>query len=201
MRNIPLGLLPQQLRSTPAAAMTDATTLAPVVLPFQTLHLPSNRVAFSNSASFSRSLSDFWRFKYDVCTASLKALSQQRSIPVIDSSYPVSVDLKPILNECQFDHVIHDAQRLDDSVVVLWMAKWCRKCIYLKPTLEKLAADYHPRVKFYCIDVNNVPYQLVVRAGVTLWKDGKKQAEVIGGHKAYLVANEVREMIDDEAQP
>lgn len=29
-----------------------------------------------------------------------------------------------------------------------------------------------------------------------LWKDGKKQAEVIGGHgKAYLVINEVRTMI------
>ncbi|KAM0031776.1 hypothetical protein Hdeb2414_s0017g00512901 [Helianthus debilis subsp. tardiflorus] len=116
MPNIPLGLLPQQLRSTPAAAMTDATTL-----PFQTLHLPSNRVAFSNSGSSSRSLSDFWRFKYDVCTGSLKALSQQGSIPVIDSSSPVSLDLKPILNECQFDHVIHDAQQLDDSVVVLWL--------------------------------------------------------------------------------
>lgn len=26
------------------------------------------------------------------------------------------------------------------------MASWCRKCIYLKPKLEKLAADYHPRL-------------------------------------------------------
>lgn len=31
-----------------------------------------------------------------------------------------------------------------------------------------------------------------------LWRDGKKQAEVIGGHKAYLVINEVREMIENE---
>jgi hypothetical protein len=31
-----------------------------------------------------------------------------------------------------------------------------------------------------------------------LWKDSKKQAEVIGGHKAYLVINEVREMIENE---
>lgn len=31
-----------------------------------------------------------------------------------------------------------------------------------------------------------------------LWKDGKKQAEVIGGHKAYLVINEVRQMIENE---
>lgn len=32
-----------------------------------------------------------------------------------------------------------------------------------------------------------------------LWKDSKKQAEVIGGHKAYLVVNEVREMIENES--
>nr|XP_043617263.1 thioredoxin-like 3-2, chloroplastic [Erigeron canadensis] len=119
----------------------------------------------------------------------------------------VSVELKPILNEAQFDQVISDAQLLDESVIILWMANWCRKCIYLKPKLEKLAASYHPRVRFYCIDVNNVPHKLVVRAGVTkmptiqLWKDSKKQAEVIGGHKAYLVVNEVREMIEGEGQP
>ena len=33
---------------------------------------------------------------------------------------------------------------------------------------------------------------------IQLWKDSKKQAEVIGGHKAYLVINEVREMIENE---
>lgn len=32
-----------------------------------------------------------------------------------------------------------------------------------------------------------------------LWKDGEKQAEVIGGHKAYLVLNEVRSMIENES--
>lgn len=31
-----------------------------------------------------------------------------------------------------------------------------------------------------------------------LWRDGKKQAEVIGGQKAYLVVNEVREIIENE---
>ncbi|CAL5415781.1 unnamed protein product [Camellia sinensis] len=25
------------------------------------------------------------------------------------------------------------------------MASWCKKCVYLKPKLEKLAADYYPR--------------------------------------------------------
>ncbi|XP_030550491.1 thioredoxin-like 3-2, chloroplastic isoform X2 [Rhodamnia argentea] len=117
---------------------------------------------------------------------------------------PVLVELQPIGSESQFDRVVADAQQLDESVIVVWMASWCRKCIYLKPKLEKLAADYYPRLRFYCVDVNKVPHKLVARAGVTkmptiqLWKDSKKQAEVIGGHKAYLVVNEVREMIENE---
>ncbi|XP_010032154.2 thioredoxin-like 3-2, chloroplastic isoform X2 [Eucalyptus grandis] len=117
---------------------------------------------------------------------------------------PVSVELEPIGSESQFDRVVAEAQQLEESVIVVWMASWCRKCIYLKPKLEKLAADYYPRLRFYCVDVNKVPHKLVARAGVTkmptiqLWKDSKKQAEVIGGHKAYLVVNEVREMIENE---
>ncbi|KAI3705532.1 hypothetical protein L1987_75771 [Smallanthus sonchifolius] len=194
--------------------MSDASSFA-AILHLQTPkspHLPSNHLPFSRLGS-SRFVSDLCaclKIKDDVNARTSKPFtnfSQQGSIPALDSSSPVSIDLKPILNERQFDQVIAESKQLQQSVVILWMANWCRKCIYLKPKLEKLAANYHPRVRFYCIDVNNVPYHLVVRAGVTkmptiqLWKDGKKQAEVIGGHKAYLVANEVREMIDDEGQP
>ncbi|XP_024031712.1 thioredoxin-like 3-2, chloroplastic isoform X1 [Morus notabilis] len=125
------------------------------------------------------------------------------SLQELDES-PASVELTPVSSETQFDRLIADAHQLDESLIFLWMASWCRKCIYLKPKLEKLAADYYPRLRFYCVDVNMVPHKLVARAGVTkmptiqLWKDGKKQAEVIGGHKAYLVINEVREMIEKE---
>ncbi|KAI3983279.1 hypothetical protein MKX01_013346 [Papaver californicum] len=121
----------------------------------------------------------------------------------IDSK-PVSVELQSIVSEEQFDRIMGEAQQLDQSLIIVWMATWCRKCIYLKPKVEKMAADYYPRVGFFCIDVNTVPYKLVNRAGVTkmptiqLWKDSKKQAEVIGGHKAYLVVHEVREMIENE---
>lgn len=34
-----------------------------------------------------------------------------------------------------------------------------------------------------------------------VWKDGKKQAEVIGGQKAHFVISEVREMIESESDP
>jgi len=33
---------------------------------------------------------------------------------------------------------------------------------------------------------------------VQLWKDSKKQAEVIGGNKAHIVINEIQEMIENE---
>ncbi|KAG1361402.1 hypothetical protein COCNU_09G008650 [Cocos nucifera] len=80
---------------------------------------------------------------------------------------PSSVELEPILSEAQFDRVIAEAQQLEESVIVLWTANWCRKCTYLKPKLEKLAADYYPRIRFYCVDVNAVPQRLVTRAEIT----------------------------------
>uniref|UniRef100_A0A0D9VLN9 Uncharacterized protein n=1 Tax=Leersia perrieri TaxID=77586 RepID=A0A0D9VLN9_9ORYZ len=43
-------------------------------------------------------------------------------------------------------------------------------------------------VRFYFVDVNKVPQAV-------LWKDGEWAEEVIGGHKAWLVMDEVREMI------
>ncbi|TKY53501.1 Thioredoxin 3-2 [Spatholobus suberectus] len=160
-------------------------------------------------------------------------LSQQGSL---HEEKPVSLYLQPISSETHFDRVLAEAQTLDDAVVVVWMANWCRKCIYLKPKLEKLAADYYPRLQFYSVDVNTVSHKLVAQCWrdcefliasplcsffficylsvmyakyiencllshlqlINLWKDSKKQAEVIGGHKAYLVINEVQEMIENE---
>ncbi|GMY09261.1 thioredoxin-like 3-2, chloroplastic isoform X2 [Fagus crenata] len=156
-------------------------------LPTKTLVFPEKIHVVRNESSSSK----------------LSAWTQEGSLQELHDS-PVSVDLLPICTETHFDRALAEAQQLDDSLIIVWMATWCRKCIYLKPKLEKLAADYYPRLKFYCVDVNTVPHKLVTRAGVTkmptiqLWKDGKKQAEVIGGHKAYLVISEVRQMIENE---
>lgn len=63
-------------------------------------------------------------------------------------------------------------------------------------------ADYTG--KFYCIACLWEIYHLIhpnngnKLCNKQLWKDSKKQAEVIGGHKAYFVVNEVREMIENE---
>uniref|UniRef100_A0A0E0K6Y0 Thioredoxin domain-containing protein n=1 Tax=Oryza punctata TaxID=4537 RepID=A0A0E0K6Y0_ORYPU len=81
---------------------------------------------------------------------------------------PTWVELEPIGSEQQLDRALAEAQQLGLPIVLLWMASWCRKCIYLKPKLEKLAAEYYPRIRFYCVDVNAVPQKLVNRAGVTV---------------------------------
>nr|ACG34954.1 thioredoxin-like 8 [Zea mays] len=133
------------------------------------------------------------------------AASAARERVAEEEERPVSVDLEPIASEQQLDWVLGEAQQLQLPIVLLWMASWCRKCIYLKPKLEKLAAEYHPRIRFYCIDVNCVPQKLVNRAGVTkmpciqLWSDSRKQAEVIGGgHKSWLVIDDVRRIEQEE---
>ncbi|KAI7991462.1 hypothetical protein LOK49_LG12G02896 [Camellia lanceoleosa] len=91
---------------------------------------------------------------HDVCSRKIdlnggydriKALTSHSSVHGLESSL-VSVKLEPISSESQFGRVVAEAQQLEESVVIVWMASWCRKCVYLKPKLEKLAADYYPRI-------------------------------------------------------
>eukprot|EP00850_Spirogloea_muscicola_P024906 SM001735S03208 [mRNA] locus=s1735:684:1934:- [translate_table: standard] len=122
--------------------------------------------------------------------------------------------MQPLMSEADLDRTLAEAQAVGDFVIIEWMAQWCRKCIYLKPKLEKMAVDYpkaqdavpSPRrvgcpamaacsIRFCVVDVNAVPQALVKRCQVTLWRDGKWDAEVIGGHKPWMVLDEIKEMI------
>ncbi|KAL6273143.1 hypothetical protein ACE6H2_023835 [Prunus campanulata] len=118
-----------------------------------------------------------------------------------NDSRPTVIELEAI-NDCDhFDQILSRAQEQSQPIIIDWMAAWCRKCIYLKPKLEKLAAEYDTKIKFYYVDVNKVPQALVKRGNISkmptiqIWKDGEFKAEVIGGHQAWLVLDEVREMI------
>ncbi|GMI78816.1 Trx-like 2.1, WCRKC thioredoxin 1 [Hibiscus trionum] len=119
-----------------------------------------------------------------------------------DLSRPSTIEMEPINDSDQLDQILAAAQELSRPVIIDWMAAWCRKCIYLKPKLEKLAAEFYAKgIKFYYVDVNKVPQALVKRGNISkmptiqLWKDGEMKEEVIGGHKAWLVTEEVRQMI------
>ncbi|KAL6911567.1 hypothetical protein ACP4OV_000372 [Aristida adscensionis] len=112
----------------------------------------------------------------------------------------VPVEMEEIDSMEKLDDALRRSVEHKEPIVIDWMASWCRKCIYLKPRLEKIAGEY-PGVRFYFVDVNKVPQAVVKRGNITkmptiqLWKDGEWKAEVIGGHKAWLVMDEVREMI------
>ncbi|KAF9594741.1 hypothetical protein IFM89_034724 [Coptis chinensis] len=169
-------------------------TISPSLLLFShSLHHPINPQHNNKSQTFPlvKKLSIY------KLTAKTNGIITKPSAHAEGLDSPVSVELDLIVSEAQFDDVITEAQQAGNPLVVVWMATWCRKCIYLKPKLEKMAAEYYPGIRFYYVDVNTVPHKLVARAGVTVWKDSKKQAEVVGGHKAYLVVNEVREMIEN----
>ncbi|KAG0593007.1 hypothetical protein KC19_1G297700 [Ceratodon purpureus] len=113
---------------------------------------------------------------------------------------PTWVEMVQITGEAQFDEVLESG----NPIIIDWMAAWCRKCIYLKPKLEKLAAEFHPDIKFFFVDVNTVPSTLMARAQVTkmptiqLWKNKEKAGEVIGGDQGKLVMEKVRDMLIDK---
>ncbi|PWZ24822.1 Thioredoxin-like 3-1, chloroplastic [Zea mays] len=109
-----------------------------------------------------------------------------------DVSKPV--EMEEIDSMEKLDDALRWSVENNQPIIIDWMASWCRKCIYLVPRMEKIAGEY-PGVRFYFVDVNKVPQAVVKRGNVTLWKDGEWKAEVIGGHKAWLVMDEVREMI------
>ncbi|VVB13480.1 unnamed protein product [Arabis nemorensis] len=117
-------------------------------------------------------------------------------------SRPETVEMEPINDVDELDAVLSRANQLSQPIIIEWMASWCRKCIYLKPKLEKLAAEYDSKVKFYYVDVNKVPQTLVKRGNISkmptiqLWKEEEMKEEVIGGHKGWLVIEEVRELIN-----
>ncbi|CAH2073826.1 unnamed protein product [Thlaspi arvense] len=117
-------------------------------------------------------------------------------------SRPETVEMEPINDVDELDAVLSHARNLSQPIIIDWMASWCRKCIYLKPKLEKLAAEYDNKAKFYYVDVNKVPQTLVKRGNISkmptiqLWKEDEMKEEVIGGHKGWLVIEEVRELIN-----
>lgn len=61
------------------------------------------------------------------------------------------------------------------------------------PTIQVNESPYN-----FCAHNSKLPRRVRCKICLQLWRDGKKLGEVIGGHKAHLVVNEVREMIENE---
>uniref|UniRef100_A0A1D1ZEJ0 Thioredoxin-like 3-2, chloroplastic n=1 Tax=Anthurium amnicola TaxID=1678845 RepID=A0A1D1ZEJ0_9ARAE len=102
--------------------------------PFRSLALRSKIVAVASASSS-------WSIDEDGPPNEGKG---DRHTLVREEVAPASMELETVSGEEQFDEIIAEARQLEVPVIMVWMANWCRKCIYLKPKLEKLAIDYYP---------------------------------------------------------
>uniref|UniRef100_A0A453PP78 Thioredoxin domain-containing protein n=1 Tax=Aegilops tauschii subsp. strangulata TaxID=200361 RepID=A0A453PP78_AEGTS len=81
-----------------------------------------------------------------------------------DASVPV--EMGEIDSMDKLDAALASSAEQNQPIIIDWMASWCRKCIYLKPKLEKIAGEF-PGVMFYFVDVNKVPQAVVKRGNIS----------------------------------
>lgn len=81
------------------------------------------------------------------------------------------------------------------------MARWCRKCIYVKPRIATLLKDKFPQVPLAFVDVNAVPAGVVSGAGVTkmptvvLYVRGEVYETYVAGESSTAAVLRVEEMV------
>lgn len=77
-------------------------------------------------------------------------------------------------------------------VVVEFYATWCGKCRRIAPTLDELAAEFAPDVRFVKVNADENP-DLVTRFGVSstptlfVLADGNRVTSVVGAHPAPIL--------------
>lgn len=104
----------------------------------------------------------------------------------------------------QFDALVESAARDDALLVADFMAKWCRKCLYLVPRLNKIATK-NPTLYFCKIDVNAVarlPKEFNISKMPTFIyiKNGKPVHVLVGGAEAPTVARNIEKLFEKYAQ-
>ena len=104
---------------------------------------------------------------------------------------------KQVTSEKDFDDAVASAE----VVVVDFMARWCRKCIYVKPRIATLLKDTFPQVPLAFVDVNAVPAGVVTGAGVTkmptvvIYVKGEILESYVAGESATAAVLRVEEMV------
>ena len=87
-------------------------------------------------------------------------------------------------------------------VVTDFMARWCRKCIYVKPRLVTLMASKFPNVPIAFVDVNAVPSTVVRGAGVSkmpticIYVNGEQAECYVAGESATTAVLKLEAMVE-----
>jgi putative thioredoxin len=100
------------------------------------------------------------------------------------------------------EKVIHDSHRL--PVVVDFWAGWCRPCLVLSPTLERLVEGHAGRVVLAKVDVDANPtlaerFRVQGIPAVKAFKDGRIVSEFVGAQPEEVVRRFLEDLVPSEA--
>jgi len=85
-------------------------------------------------------------------------------------------------------------------VLVDFWAEWCGPCKMLTPTIETLADEFHGKVKFGKLNVDENP-QVATNSSVMniptliFFKDGKEVSRVVGINPKNAIAKELQSLL------
>jgi len=92
---------------------------------------------------------------------------------------------KYIYPTIESDSVFQNAIHSQEYVVVDFWAVWCRPCHLFLPEYEKIAKQFHKKVAFYKLNVDNCPltvqeYKLQMIPVVIIFKKGEEVKRYVG---------------------
>ncbi|KAB5519545.1 hypothetical protein DKX38_023864 [Salix brachista] len=119
-----------------------------------------------------------------------------------DMTRPASVEMEPIDDSHHLDKILLQAHELSQPIIIDCQS-WRNWLLNMIPRFPLLILFYfYFYFLFFFLPENayhsgktTMDNQSTIGSSLQLWKDGEMKAEVIGGHKAWLVIEEVREMI------
>lgn len=83
-------------------------------------------------------------------------------------------------------------------------AKWCRKCVVLKPKVGRLHDEEFPDIPFVYIDVNETPYAVMQQYGIeamptlVLVEGGQVVGKMKGGEDVKAVVDSLRKLMGEK---
>jgi len=119
----------------------------------------------------------------------LERLKKERIKKLMEKAKEVQTEIE--VNDSNFEEEVIEKSKEIPVVVDFW-AQWCRPCLMLGPTLEKLAKENKGKFILAKVNVDEAPlssqkYGIMSIPNVKLFKDGKIVDEFVGAYPETFV--------------
>jgi len=119
----------------------------------------------------------------------LERLKKERIKKLMEKAKEVQTEIE--VNDSNFEEEVIEKSKEIPVVVDFW-AQWCRPCLMLGPTLEKLAKENKGKFILAKVNVDKAPvisqkYGIMSIPNVKLFKEGKIVDEFIGAYPEDFV--------------